>query len=132
MPPAIRPDKEAFLRRLPVRKQKDRTTGIGMDEHGRPIEIVSGYDDLRRQMLDLCAEKGWPRYNRASHVEIKYALMMWRGGLKDGKLFINNQPCKGDDGTCDKILPAVLPPGSKLTIYGQDGFEKTYEAEESE
>ena len=83
-------------------------------------------------MQDFLREKGWPEYKRASHVELKYAMMMWKGNIKDGRLFINNEPCTTGDGNCDTILPLVMPPGSSLKIYGPNGFEKVYRAAKEE
>ena len=60
-----------------------------------------------------------------SHVEIKFAMLMWRRGLRDATIVINNLPCKGDS-SCEEWLDKFLPPGATLTVHGPDNFKQTY------
>ena len=55
------------------------------------------------------------------HVESHAAAMIRRGEVpKDAVLVINNRPCAGIRG-CDRLLSAMLPKGSRLTVYVTDG-----------
>lgn len=59
--------------------------------------------------------------NNVSHVEAHAAAQMHLTGTKEATLYINRIPCPGRNG-CDRLLPRMLPPGAKLTIYGPDGY----------
>lgn len=54
----------------------------------------------------------------AAHVETKIAAHMAANSLTDVTLTINNVPCKGP-WSCDKVIPALLPEESALTVYGE-------------
>lgn len=78
----------------------------------------------------LAARKGLGRQPPAklaitSHVEVKFAIQMRERGLRDETIVINKPPCTGGAG-CDDMLPYFLPDGATLTVYGPDGFKKTY------
>jgi len=65
------------------------------------------------------------------HVESHVAAMIRRGAApKDAALVINNRPCPGVRG-CDRLLPAMLPKGARLTVYVTDGqrtwLHRTYD-----
>lgn len=75
------------------------TTG---DQAADAVPIVSGRkDDMYQVTQAHLASVGMGHYAIAS---------------------INNTPCPGPLG-CDTLLPAVLPPGATLTVYGtaEDG-----------
>jgi nucleic acid/nucleotide deaminase of polymorphic system toxin len=85
--------------------------------------IVSGKrDDMYATTQAHLATLGMGEYAIASHVETKLAVHMATTGLTNVTVTINNTPCPGPLG-CDTLLPAVLPEGSKLTVYGtnEDG-----------
>ncbi|MFK4088393.1 DddA-like double-stranded DNA deaminase toxin [Kribbella sp. NPDC020789] len=131
-----------LLNKLPVRGQKfgqrEKTRGIWRDDDGAEYDLVSGRDDdsigdenqdLYRQAEEFAIQHrlGKPpgTLSITSHVEIKFAMLMWKRGLRDATIVINNPPCKGD-ASCDRWLDKFLPPGARLTIYGPDNFKKTY------
>lgn len=58
-----------------------------------------------------------------THVASHAAEMMHRLGLDEAVLAVNKRPCPG---TQDAQLPRLLPPDARLTVYGPDGFGKTY------
>jgi hypothetical protein len=41
-------------------------------------------------------------------------------GVRDATLIINQAPCDDEPWGCDRILPAILPPGCTLTVYVAD------------
>lgn len=125
-------DVATIMRRLPKRNaaNSDPTTGIFIDSDGRQREFMSGRGDfLEGRALDLCRAKGWPAYDRTSHVEIKFAVHMRLHGVKRAKLYLNNVPCNRPGYNCRKLLPLFLPPGGELVIYGPDGYEDTFNGE---
>ncbi|GAA4527567.1 DddA-like double-stranded DNA deaminase toxin [Amycolatopsis samaneae] len=102
-------------------KTHGRWTSAGRESE--PAPIVSGRkDDYYQDTERYLASIGMSHYAIAAHVETKLAVHMARTGLDDVTVTINNLPCPGPMG-CDTLLPAVLPPGAKLTVYGttEDG-----------
>lgn len=122
----------ALWKRVPIRNDGDPTTGIGVDDNGNEVTIISGYDDMRDRARELCREKGWPDFKRSHHVEIKFAMKMRSRGLSHAALYINKKPCDEVNWSCDKLLPRFLPPGSTLRVFGPDGYEKLFKAREPE
>jgi hypothetical protein len=68
------------------------------------------------------------------HVEAQAAAVLRRpGAAREANLVINNPPCDkaGRPLVCEKLLPHILPAGSRLNVYLSDGtstrFYKTYE-----
>ncbi|WP_199199379.1 DddA-like double-stranded DNA deaminase toxin [Amycolatopsis sp. CA-128772] len=131
-PPA--PSNDSTVDKL-RRDLPERTPGKrGQKTHGQwfaagkpPAELVSGRDKLTDRVDDVLAEAGCPRrpVTAANDVELKLAAHMRDQGIADASVVINNKPCKGAL-SCDELVPVVLPPGSSLTVYGPDGFVKTY------
>ncbi len=131
-----------LLNKLPVRGQKfgqrEKTRGIWRDDDGTEYDLVSGRgedsigdesQDLYHQAEEFAIEHrlGKPpgTLSITSHVEIKFAMLMWKRGLRDATIVINNPPCTGDS-SCDEWLDKFLPPGAKLTVYGPNNFKGTY------
>ncbi|MGW1340222.1 DddA-like double-stranded DNA deaminase toxin [Kribbella sp. NPDC002412] len=130
----IAPDTvEGILQRLPVRDESkatpDKTRGLWIDSDGNEEELVSGYDRYSADADEyVTREKLVPPPHSlriASHVEIKFAMMMRERGLTNETIVINNRPCRRPWG-CNVLLPYFLPKGTSLTVYDQDGFGKTY------
>jgi hypothetical protein len=74
----------------------------------------------------------WHRLKSAvEHVEGHASAVMRRSnGPKDAVLVVSQPPCPGPYG-CDNVLPALLPPGSRLAVYvvsadGTARYWKTY------
>ena len=90
--------------------------------NGEDIPLESGYIGPSSNM-----PKGTPGMNWRikSHIEAHSAAIMREKGVNEATLYINRIPCPGKTG-CDAMLPRMLPPGSKLTIIGPDGYIKTY------
>ncbi|MDX2972600.1 DddA-like double-stranded DNA deaminase toxin [Kribbella solani] len=143
-PPPKISDEEAWglFRKLPVRVERfgyrEKTRGIWRDDNGDEHPLVSGqhddqvgeeYADLYRQAEEFAVQHrlGNPpgTLSVTSHVEIKFAMLMWRRGLRDATVVINKETCKGDS-SCDEWLDKFLPPGAKLTVYGPNNFKQTY------
>ncbi|MFE0020494.1 DddA-like double-stranded DNA deaminase toxin [Amycolatopsis sp. NPDC059021] len=89
-------------------------------------EIVSGKHDANPDDPDDVSYEtaqahltrlGFNRLAIASHVETRLAVRMARTELREVTVTINHVPCPGPFG-CDTVLPAVLPPGKTLTVYG--------------
>jgi hypothetical protein len=53
--------------------------------------------------------------------------VMRKHKIREAALYVNNRPCPDIPWGCDRVLPEILPRGSRLTVYGPDGFVKTYE-----
>jgi hypothetical protein len=67
------------------------------------------------------------------HVEAQAAAILRRpGAAREASLVLNNPPCdkEGRPLVCEKLLPHILPSGTRLTVYLSDGTEtrpyKTY------
>ncbi|MFI6678734.1 DddA-like double-stranded DNA deaminase toxin [Kribbella sp. NPDC050470] len=65
------------------------------------------------------------------HVETKFAMRMRIQGLKHETIMVNKLPCPGKWG-CRALIGLILPRGSTLTVFGPDGFKKTYPQPPSE
>jgi len=53
-----------------------------------------------------------------THVEGHAAALMHQRGLREATVYINNpEICP----SCQKLLPRMLPPGSRLTVVLPDG-----------
>ncbi len=59
------------------------------------------------------------------HVESKVAAIIRREGTNEAELVINNIPCgntrevsaAANPYSCERILPAILPAGTRLTVW---------------
>ena len=124
------PTASRVMRDLPVRKPKDKTRGVWVDDADRRHEWISGFDEYRKQADDLAVELGLGRLWTTSHVEIKFAMFMRERGLTRARLILNNIPCDDEEFSCENLLKKFLPPGAKLTIYAPDNFKRTYPTSE--
>jgi hypothetical protein len=86
------------------------------------------YLDAQRHAEKLALVRDSHKLSTAADVELKFAMKMRRQGIRRARIVLNNRPCPGELG-CDELLPRFLPPGSELTVYGRDGFEKIYHGE---
>ncbi|MFI6030715.1 DddA-like double-stranded DNA deaminase toxin [Amycolatopsis magusensis] len=121
LPPPVVPG-----RRGPGQPQQ-KTHGRWVDANGQEHQMVSGQDDAYNQTVDYFKTIGSRHVpQRASDVEMKLAVHMRQNGITDATLVINNRPCVGPMG-CDALVPVLLPKGSKMRVYGVNGFVKTYE-----
>jgi hypothetical protein len=109
-----------------VRPRRTRQTfGIATDAAGRLLHDGEAASGSRAIMPDTSVGLSAhlePRYLCATsvreHVEGQVAaLMRMPGAPCDVVLYINNPPCERGDAACDRILPAILPAGSRLTVY---------------
>lgn len=100
-----------------------KTRGRFVDDAGNvSSEIISTYAG---RSAELAKPRPGMNGNILSHVEAHAAATMRLDGITEGTLYINNPPCPGPRG-CDKMLPRMLPPDSKLTVYGPDEYVKIY------
>lgn len=66
------------------------------------------------------------------HVESKVAAMMRRDGTDKADLVLDNTVCGSNqrdqnfEWACDKVLPAIIPAGSELTVYATRDQGKTW------
>ncbi|WP_424188301.1 DddA-like double-stranded DNA deaminase toxin [Actinokineospora sp. G85] len=104
-----------------------RTHGRWVDPDGEVRPIVSGQDEMYTEAVAafpaLGLRRGIP--SRASDVEMKLAAHMRNHDIRTATVVINYLPCRGPF-SCDELVPVLLPEGSTLTVYGTDGFVKTY------
>jgi hypothetical protein len=98
------PTASRVMRDLPVRKPKDKTRGLWVDEAGLRHEWISGFDEYRKQADDLAVELGLGRLWTTSHVEIKFAMFMRERGLTHARLILNNIPCDDEEFSCENLL----------------------------
>ncbi|GAA1315727.1 DddA-like double-stranded DNA deaminase toxin [Saccharothrix xinjiangensis] len=122
---------EALRRELPPPVRP----GSGQKTHGRlmvgdgPAEaVVSGDDADTRAVHDALLDRGYPLPGPpvvATHVEMKVAARMRRDGITDAVVVVNHSPCRLMWG-CENLLGVVLPEGSRLTVYGTDGYQRIF------
>jgi len=99
----------------------------GLSGREGPAERV-GWEDLRLPNGKLRAQ---------THVEAHAAGAMHEQQLDEAVLYLSRLPCPYDRlpagadraaywASCDTLLPRMLPAGSKLTVYGPEGWWKVY------
>lgn len=109
------------------------TQTAGALRGGQPGPMLQRLDAIR-QVLQTVGQRAT---TAKQHVESHTAARMRRQGLSEGVLVLNNVTCgnRGFDNdwpaTCDKLLPPILPAGSRLTVWatadsGQTWWTKTY------
>ncbi|GAA2666284.1 MULTISPECIES: DddA-like double-stranded DNA deaminase toxin [Actinosynnema] len=105
-----------------------KTHGRWFTPHGETHEIISGDDPGARAALQAIRDEGWSGFGRpivVMHVELKLATHMRNAGIEHATLVINNVPGKLTL-SCESLIGVVLPAGSSLTIYGIDGYQRTF------
>lgn len=127
--------------KLPRREESEltqpKTRGLWVDKDGNEEELVSGqHDEWFQKATDFLRGQGIPprhggSITTPSHVETKFAMRMRGQGLKHETIMVNKLPCPGKWG-CRALIGLILPPGSTLTVFGPDGFKKTYPQPPSE
>ncbi|TWD79077.1 nucleic acid/nucleotide deaminase of polymorphic system toxin [Kribbella amoyensis] len=130
-------DEEGYRlqQKLPRREESEltqpKTRGLWVDKDGSEELLVSGqHDEWFQKAADFLRDLGIPPRNgdsitTPSHVETKFAMRMRVRGLKHETIMVNKLPCPGKWG-CRALIGLILPPGSTLTVFGPDGFKKTY------
>jgi SCP1.201-like deaminase len=102
-----------------------------LDRHdgGDGLPLESGYktglvDALKQNFGQL--PEGFTRQNE-THVEAHAAAWLrLHPAVRDATLYVMPlAPCPGPRG-CDASLPAMLPEGARLTVYGPAGFLRVY------
>lgn len=119
---------------LPKRRPNDKTSGLRLTGNPDGRSLLSGHDEQYEAAKELIREKelGPSPHNLAiaSHVEVKFAMLMRERGLTDEAVVINNVPCKAPFG-CERYLADILSPGARLTIYAP-GYKRTFTGKESQ
>jgi hypothetical protein len=108
-----------FLEQLPVRHHDtDPTDGVLTTTDGKKISSVLSGKTGPGQGGPLL--RGRWRYEVAAvdHAEGHAAAVMRTRGIMNATLYLNNPPCDYPRG-CDKLLPALLPEGARLTVYAR-------------
>lgn len=95
-----------------------------MESDGAKRSLISGED--QRTKDDAAALGFAGQWSAETHVEAHAASYMRRSHISEAILVINNRPCPGMMG-CDSLLPRLLPANATLTVYGTEGFVKTYD-----
>jgi Double-stranded DNA deaminase toxin A len=131
-PPVPAPYHPGFLESLPVRQRdEDPTDGVLTTVAGKKISaIASGWTGPGRGGPRL--RRPWKNMMTATdHVEGHAAAIMRDDSegppIREAVLYVNNPPCPNIPWGCDRVLSDLLPVGSRLTVYGPDGFVKVYE-----
>lgn len=57
----------------------------------------------------------------ADHVEVKVAASLRGLTTENIILAVNNTPCSDGRWSCDTLLPRILRPGQRITVYWPDG-----------
>jgi len=124
-------DAGAGLRPRPAGVRRP-TVGVFRGEHvesgGQDASIAA---DLDHDPLQA------PPVTFYQHAESKVAARMRREDLREAELVIDNTVCGSNPHDldyawgCDRILPAILPAGSRLTVWvtrdgGQTWWKRTY------
>jgi hypothetical protein len=114
---------------------RPKTRGKWIDHDGVEQDLVSSEDDDSTAIRAFLRERNiGPETGKImspTHVETKFGWYMRRTGLKNESIVINNIPCEGE-WSCDQLLKDILPPGATLTVFGPDGFKRTYPLPPSE
>lgn len=103
----------------PYGQRGNKTSGVAVMGDGTQIPLDSGYNTGRSG--ELPKPRPGMNGNNLSHVEAHTAAEMRLRGIEEATLYINRVPCPGRNG-CENLLPRMVPPGGKLTIYGPDGY----------
>ncbi|MEV0291138.1 DddA-like double-stranded DNA deaminase toxin [Kribbella sp. NPDC050820] len=128
-------DEEAWrlFCKLPIREEsrvsRPKTRGTWINHDGIE-DLVSGeHDEYFPKVRDFLRQRNiGPKHGQItspSHVETKFAMRMRLQGLKHEIIVVNQRPCKGRFG-CEELLGDILPSGSTLTVFGPNGFKRTY------
>jgi hypothetical protein len=102
------------------------TSGYLVDAQGNRISNVyqSGNNPYSK---DATLIRGESRLlSILDHVEAQIAGWMRDNGLDEAILVLNNHPCadaRGQNNTCQRLLPYMLPPGARLRIIVPEGFD---------
>jgi hypothetical protein len=119
-PPDANPYRPEIANQVPPYGQKGvKTTGILDLGNGRILPPQDSTYDGPALRLPR-PRRGMNRHNM-SHVEAHAAAQMRLTGTMDATLYLNRVPCPGRNG-CDRLLPRMVPPDGKLTIYGPGGY----------
>ncbi|HEX5493995.1 MAG TPA: DddA-like double-stranded DNA deaminase toxin [Mycobacteriales bacterium] len=133
-PPSPPPDPDTEARRLltqlPPHTPRDKTRGLWLDPHGELHHLISGeHDQWHKAANQRAIDLGliWPgtMLAIASHVEVKFAMLMRARHITQATIVVNKTPCEDRYG-CHRQLPQFLPEGTELTVYGPEGFRHTY------
>lgn len=77
--------------------------------------------------LELSKPRRGMHGNVVTHAEAHTAAKMRQDDVRDATLYINRAPCVPLKGKgCEYLLPFMLRPGDKLTLYGPDGYMRVF------
>jgi hypothetical protein len=108
-----------------------KTRGIWVNENGDKEDLVSGqHDEWFQKATHFLRERGIPSRNGDSITtpiacRDEFAMRMRLQGRRPETIMVNKLPCPGKLGY-RALIGLILPPGSTLTVFGPDGFKKTY------
>jgi len=97
-----------------------KTLGRFHGPDGKPVDLKSGWSGPAESVPR--GTSGFDIVTR-THVEGHAAAIMRQQGLREGTVFINNPKiCV----SCEKLLPKMLPSGSKLRVMLPDGSARVF------
>lgn len=113
------------------------THGEWVRSDGWSVRFKSGPTDehFHAARSLLAARLPRPVSRLATHVEVKVAVRMREDQLTDETLVIDRGVCGTrpfdvqQRYTCDRYLPSILPPGSRLRVVQPDGTIQVYEGD---
>jgi len=114
-------DLETKDNKLPTWKRGDKTRGILQTPDGQEVSVESGREGPANEIPK--GTPGFDAYTR-THAEGHAAAIMRIEGIKEARLEINNPTICPN---CDKLLPKMLPEGSRLEVVLPDGTSRIYE-----
>ena len=125
-------------RRVPDYRAGDHTRAR-MDVRGGPdLDLTSGNrgGEIMRRFKEL-HDGVLPHHLKFvpfnyHHVEAQAAAYLRMSGRREATLYVNNEPCATPPHGCARVLPKMLPPDAKLTVYGPNGFTAVYRGDSDE
>lgn len=125
-------------RAVPDFERGGRTRGRLDVREGPDLDLVSGNrgGEIMRRFKErhggrLPDELGYVPFNY-HHVEAQTAAYMRMTGRQTATLYVNKRPCRTEPDGCALVLPKLLPPGARLTVFGPDGYVSVYRGERDE
>lgn len=125
-------------RAVPDFERGGRTRGRLDVQEGPDVDLVSGNrgGEIMRRFKELHGDRlphelGFVPFNY-HHVEAQAAAYMRMNNRRTASLYVNKRPCRTEPDGCALVLPKLLPPGARLTVFGPDGYVSVYRGVQDE
>ncbi|RTL35118.1 MAG: hypothetical protein EKK48_29955 [Candidatus Melainabacteria bacterium] len=113
----------SYFERLPQRmRDSDKTAGILVAD-GQELDVLSGRKGPAQSMP--AQSRGFDLITK-THAEGHAIAHMIQHGIKEAKIYINNNEICS---SCEKLIPRMLPPGSKLEVHMPSGAVRNFVGE---